>query len=73
MRNKKMWIAGLLSLLIPGAGQVYVKKYLWAVVFFVLYVSLLVTVYVPSIFVAAIAVVHAVQVAGRQEAEKTVK
>ncbi|GEK57202.1 hypothetical protein CHL76_02575 [Marinococcus halophilus] len=68
MKNKKMWIAGLLSLLIPGAGQVYVKKYLWAIIFFVLYVGLLITVYVPSIFVAAIAVVHAVQIAGKQEA-----
>lgn len=59
LKGKKAVIATVLSLLLPGIGQMYLKKFISGIIFFIIYIALFTTVYAPSIFVAGIAAVHA--------------
>lgn len=59
LKGKKAIIATVLSLLLPGAGQMYLKKFLSGILFLIIYIALFTTVYAPSIFVAGAAAVHA--------------
>ncbi len=39
-QNKDPWLAVFLSNLIPGLGQLYIRKWLWAIVFVIIFIAL---------------------------------
>jgi signal peptidase I len=40
-RNKDPWLAVFLSDLIPGLGQIYIRKWLWGIVFIIAFIAVL--------------------------------
>ena len=40
-RNKDPWLAVFLSKLIPGLGQMYIRKWLWGIIFVAIFIALL--------------------------------